>query len=32
VVFLEVAVVATLAAFYSARPVADKPGKSKKVG
>jgi hypothetical protein len=27
-----VAVVATLAAFYSARPVADKPGKSKKVG
>jgi hypothetical protein len=32
VVFIEVAVVSTLAAFYSARPVADKPGKSKKVG
>ena len=32
VVFLEVAVVATLAAFFSARPVSDKPGKSKKVG
>ena len=32
VVFVEVGVVSTLAAFYSARPVADKPGKSKKVG
>ena len=32
VVFLEVGVVSTLAAFYSARPVADKPGKPKKVG
>ena len=32
VVFVEVGVVATLAAFYSARPVADKPGNSKKVG
>ena len=32
VVFVEVGVVATLAAFYSARPVEDKPGKSKKVG
>ena len=32
VVFVEVGVVSTLAAFFSARPVADKPGKSKKVG
>jgi hypothetical protein len=32
VVFVEVGVVSTLAAFYSARPVADKPGISKKVG
>jgi hypothetical protein len=32
VVFVEVGVVSTLAAFYSARPVADKPGKAKKVG
>jgi hypothetical protein len=32
VVFIEVGVVSTLAAFYSARPVADKPGKAKKVG
>ena len=32
VVFVEVGVVSTLAAFYSARPVADKPGKPKKVG
>lgn len=32
VVFVEVGVVATLAAFFSARPVADKPGNSKKVG
>lgn len=32
VVFVEVGVVATLAAFYSARPVADKPAKAKKVG
>ena len=31
VVFLEVGVVATLAAFYSARPVEDKPAKGKKV-
>jgi hypothetical protein len=32
VVFVEVGVVATLAAFYSARPSLEKPGKSKKVG
>ncbi len=32
VVFVEVGVVSTLAAFYSARPVADKPSKAKKVG
>jgi hypothetical protein len=32
VLFVEVGVVSTLAAFYSARPVTDKPGKSKKVG
>jgi hypothetical protein len=32
VVFIEVGVVATLAAFYSARPSLEKPGKSKKVG
>ena len=32
VVFVEVGVVSTLAAFFSARPVADKPGNSKKVG
>ena len=32
VVFVEVGVVSTLAAFYSARPLADKPGKAKKVG
>jgi len=32
VVFVEVGVVSTLAAFYSARPVTDKPGTSKKVG
>jgi hypothetical protein len=32
VVFVEVGVVSTLAAFFSARPVADQPGKSKKVG
>jgi hypothetical protein len=32
VLFVEAGVVSTLAAFYSARPVADKPGKSKKVG
>ena len=31
VVFIEVGVVATLAAFYSARPVEDKPAKGKKV-
>jgi hypothetical protein len=30
VVFVEVGVVATLAAFYSARPVADKPAKAKR--
>jgi hypothetical protein len=30
VVFIEVGVVATLAAFYSARPVADKPAKAKR--
>ena len=32
VVFVEVGVVSTLAAFYSARPIADKPTKAKKVG
>jgi Family of unknown function (DUF6350) len=32
VVFAQVGVVSTLAAFYSARPVEDKPAKSKKVG
>jgi hypothetical protein len=32
VVFVEVGVVSTLAAFYSARPVADKPGRARKVG
>jgi hypothetical protein len=32
VVFVEVGVVSTLAAFYSARPLADKPGRAKKVG
>jgi len=32
VVFVEVGVVSTLAAFFSARPVADQPGKPKKVG
>jgi hypothetical protein len=32
VLFVEVGVVSTLAAFYSARPVTDKPGNSKKVG
>ena len=32
VVFVEVGLVSTLAAFFSARPVADKPGKPKKVG
>jgi hypothetical protein len=32
VVFVEVGVVSTLAAFYSARPVADKPARAKKVG
>ena len=32
VVFVEVGVVSTLAAFYSARPIADKPSKAKKVG
>jgi len=32
VVFAEVGVVSTLAAFYSARPLADKPGRAKKVG
>jgi hypothetical protein len=30
VVFIEVGVVATLAAFYSARPVEDKPAKGKR--
>jgi hypothetical protein len=32
VVFAEVGLVSTLAAFFSARPTADKPGNSKKVG
>lgn len=32
VVFVEVGVVSTLAAFYSAKPVSDKPSKAKKVG